>query len=102
MLWLLRKNSPLCRQLPVLPWVKFPGLTLLPMGWGAVINFDRNHPLLLCISEFSTIPLCLFEICSAFQKLFFLPHALAQTPTGHPHSLEVTATGDFWSFLLKK
>lgn len=113
LLWLLRNNSLLCRQLPVLPWVKSPGLSSPSNGMGSSDKLDALIRITPCccvshetfwVPQYSPwTPWCLFGICNAFQNLVSsLPHALAQTPSGHSHSLEVTVAGDSWSFLLKK
>lgn len=57
-LWLLRNNSPLCRQLPVLPWVKSPGLSSPSSGMGSSDKFGAVIGITpCCVShEFPNIP----------------------------------------------
>lgn len=58
-LWLLRNNSPLCRQLPVLPWVKSPALSPPSSGMGSSDKLGALTGITpcCCVShEFPNIP----------------------------------------------
>lgn len=100
-LWLRRNNSLLCRQLPVLPWVKSPGLSSLSNGMGSSDKRDALIGITPCycvshetfwVPQYSPWTLwCLFEICNAFQTLLFLPF---------PRHPQVTLTA--WKSLLQE